>query len=68
MPGSPSVSDQLEAQILHFIIRLLQSSTCFDNVVLIIRRSNCINTASGIVTVCDCIKLYPANVENMVSS
>jgi hypothetical protein len=43
-------SDQLDAQILCFIISLLQSSHVSINAVLIIRRSNCINTASGIVT------------------
>jgi len=31
-------NDQLDTQLLYFIIRLLQSSTCFSNVVLIIRR------------------------------
>jgi hypothetical protein len=35
-----------------FIISLLYSSTCLSTAVLIIRRSNCINTASGIVTLC----------------
>ena len=46
------VNDQLDAQLLYFIIRLLQFSTCFEQLVLIIRMSNCINTASGMVTVC----------------
>ena len=35
------VNDQLVAQFFYFIIRLLQSSTCFEQrSVLIIRRSN----------------------------
>ena len=43
------VNEQLDAQFFYFIIRLLQSSTCFE---LIIGRSDCIITASGIVTFC----------------
>jgi hypothetical protein len=43
-------NDQLDGQILCFIISLLQSSTFKSNVVLIIRRSNFVNTASGVVT------------------
>ena len=46
------VNDQLDAQLSYFIIRLLQPSTCSSNVVLIIRKSNCTNTVSGIVTLC----------------
>ena len=46
------VNDQLVTQFFYFIICLLQSSTCFEQRMLIIRRSNCINTASGIVTLC----------------
>ena len=38
--------DQIDANLLYFTIRPLQSSTCF---VLIIRRLNCIDAASGIV-------------------
>jgi hypothetical protein len=43
-------NDQLDAQIL---IHLLQSSicTCFEQYLVILRRSYCINTASDIVTV-----------------
>jgi hypothetical protein len=42
-------NDQLDAQIL---IYLLQSSNVHvsSNILLILRRSNCINTACGIVT------------------
>ena len=43
-------NDQLDAQLLDFTIRLLCSSTCFEHYMLIIRRLNCINAASGIVT------------------
>ena len=43
-------NNQLDTQLLYFTIRLLQSSTCFENYMLIIRRVNCINAASGIVT------------------
>jgi len=46
-----SPNGQRDAQLLYIIIRLLQSSMCFSNVVLIIRRSNCTNTAFGIVTI-----------------
>ena len=34
--------DQLNAQILVFVISLLYSSTCFEHYVLIIRRADCI--------------------------
>ena len=44
------VNDQLDAQFFYFIIRLLSPLNVSSNVVLVIRRSNCINTASGIVT------------------
>ena len=39
----------LSSQSLYFIIYLLQSSTCFEHNMLIIRRLNCIEAASGIV-------------------
>jgi len=48
--GETLVNNQLDAQFLYFIIRLLSPLHVSSNVVLIIRRSNCINTASGIVT------------------
>jgi len=48
------VIDQLNAQILFFIISLLYASTCFEHYVLIIRRSKLYYTASGIITLCRC--------------
>ena len=42
--------DQLDIQLLDFTIRLLFSSTCFEHYILIIMRLNCIDAASGIVT------------------
>ena len=41
-------NDQPDAHLLHFTIRPLQSSTCFEHYMLIIRRLNCIDAASGI--------------------
>jgi hypothetical protein len=38
------------AHLLYFTIRPLLSSTCFEHYKLIIRRLNCIDAASGIVT------------------
>ena len=43
-------NDQLDAYLLYFTIRLLYSSTCFKHYMLIIRRLNCIDAASGIAT------------------
>jgi len=48
-----SANDQLDAQLLYFIIRLLQSSNVLSNFVLIIRRSNSFITSSGMVTLCN---------------
>ena len=45
------VGDQLDIQFF-YITRLFQSSTVSSKQVLIIRRSNFTNTASGIVTLC----------------
>jgi hypothetical protein len=42
-------NDQLDTQLFYFTIRLLRSSTCFAHYMLIIRRLNCIDAASGIV-------------------
>ena len=42
--------DQLDTQLLYFTISLLWPSTCFEHFMLIIRRMNCIDAASGIVT------------------
>ena len=41
-------NDQLDTQLLYFTIRLL----CFEHYMLIIRRLDCIDAASGIVTLC----------------
>jgi len=46
------VNDQLDAQFLYYIIRLLQFSTCFDQRCAHHQEVNCINTASGTVTLC----------------
>jgi len=43
-------NDQLDTHLIYFKILLLQSSTCFEHYMLIIRRFNCIDAASGIVT------------------
>ena len=43
-------NDQRDTYLLCFTIRLLYSSTCFEHYMLIIRRLNCIDAASGIVT------------------
>jgi hypothetical protein len=37
---------------LFYIVCLLHSSTWFEHYMLIIRRIDCINTASGVVTLC----------------
>ena len=43
-------NDQLDTHLLYFTIRLLQPSTCFEHYTLIIRRFDCTDAASGIVT------------------
>ena len=43
-------NDQLDTQLLYFTVRLLRPSTCFEHYMHIIRRVNCIDAASGIVT------------------
>ena len=43
-------NDQLYTHLLYFTICLLQSSTCFEHYMLIIRRLNCIDSASRSVT------------------
>ena len=43
-------NDQLDTHLLYFTIRSLLSSTCFENYMLIIRRLNCIDAASRIIT------------------
>jgi len=42
-------NDQSDAHLLYFTIYLLQSSKCFEHYMLIIRRLNCTDAASGIV-------------------
>ena len=42
-------NDQLDAHLLYFTIRPVQSSTCIEHYMQIIRRLNCIDAASGIV-------------------
>ena len=44
------LDDQLDTQLLYFSLRLLRSSTCFEHYMLIIRRLNCNDAPSGIVT------------------
>ena len=41
--------DQRDAHLVYFTIRPLQSSTCFEHYMLIIRILNCIDAASSIV-------------------
>ena len=43
-------NDQLDAHLLYFTIRPIQSSTCFEHYMLIIRRLNCIDAAFGFFT------------------
>jgi hypothetical protein len=48
----------LITNLMHFFMYLFiysfHLSTCFQHQVLIIRRSNCINTSSGMISPCDC--------------
>ena len=44
------VNEQFDAQFLYSKIRLLQPSTCFEESFVHHEEVNCINTASGIVT------------------
>ena len=53
------VNDQLDAQFFYFIIRLLQSSTCFEQRRAHHQEIKCINTATGIVTLCK----WPSGVQ-----
>ena len=46
------VFDQLDAQF-YYIIHLFQSSTCFEQTRVHHQEVNCINTASGKVTLCE---------------
>ena len=45
------VGDQIDAQFF-YIVRLFQSSTCFEQTRAHHQEVNCINTASGLVTHC----------------
>ena len=60
------VNDQLDAQLLYFIIRLLQSSTCLKQRRTHHQEAKCTNTESGIVTLCK----WPSGmqVENSLAS
>ena len=49
--GELLVGGQHDAQFF-YIIRLFQSSTCFEQTRVHHQEVNCINTASGIVTLC----------------
>jgi hypothetical protein len=40
---------------MHFFMYLFNLSTCFEHQVLIIRRSICINTSTGMISLCDCL-------------
>jgi hypothetical protein len=43
-------NDQLDAHLIfYFTIHLLKSSTCFEHYMLIIRKLNCTDAASGII-------------------
>jgi len=42
-------NDQVDAHLSYFTIRPLQSTTCFEHYILIIKRLHCIDAASGIV-------------------
>jgi len=46
------VGDQIDTQFFYFIIRLFQSPTCFEQRVAHPQEVNCINTESGIDTLC----------------
>jgi len=46
------VSDQLDEQIFS-IIYLFESSTCFEQLCAHPQEDNCINTSSGIITLCE---------------
>jgi hypothetical protein len=51
-------NNQLDA-IFHVFIYSLHLSTCFEHQVLIIRRSNCINTLSGMISLCEWVLGMP---------
>ena len=51
-------NDQLDAPLIYFTISLLQSCTCFEHYMLIIRRLNCIDATSGIVLSVSSVRLW----------
>ena len=60
------VGDQPDAQFF-YIVRLFQSSTCFEQIRAHHQEVNCINTASGIVTlrpVCIYVYFNPLHVSS----
>ena len=48
------VNDQPDT-LFHVFIYSFHLSTCFERQVLIIRKSNCINTSSGMISLCECL-------------
>ena len=61
-------NDQLDAHLLYTTIRPLQFSTRFEHYTLIIRRLNCINAASGIVTLNNWLSVAQVERELLCSS
>ena len=57
-----SVINQLDAQTFCFTVSLFHSSTCFEHIVLIIRRSKLHYTASGIITTIGVINQLDAQI------
>ena len=45
--------NNLPVALFHVFIYSFHLSTCFEHQVLIIRRSNCINTSSGMISLCE---------------
>jgi len=48
------VNNQPDA-LFHVFIYSFHISTCLEHQVLIIRRSNCIKTSPGMISLCDCL-------------
>ena len=53
------VNNQPDA-LFHIFVYSFHLSTCFGHQVLIIRRSNCINTSSGVISLCKWLLGMPA--------
>jgi hypothetical protein len=56
----PRISSQIlvnnqPGALFHLFIYAFHLSTRFEHQVLIIRRSDCINTSSGMISLCDCL-------------